>query len=264
MITSFLRPLSVCCAVVCLLASSMEANAELYEIRGYVLGADGDSSMGDEQAVDQYLSEALLPALKRSGVGPVGVFTNSEDDETGIKTVFVVIPYADPAAMGSSRAQVQSDEQYQKDAEEFFKRGNRNKAYQRIESELLVAMACMPEVKVPEGALENDERVFELRIYESANEKLGNLKVDMFNNGEVPIFLDCGITPIFIGQSIVGPYTPNLTYLTMYPDEASRGKAWDAFRVHPDWKVLSRVAKYKGTVSKIHKYVLVPKSYSQM
>lgn len=239
--------------------SPANLQAELYEIRGYVLGENGD-----EAAVDQYLSKALIPALQRQGIGPVGAFTNSENDQTGVKTIFVVIPHDGPESMGRNRQKVQSDEQYQKDAEAFFARGNRNRAYQRISSELLVAMDCMPNAKVPEGTLENNDRVYELRVYESANEKIGNLKVEMFNSGEVPIFLDCGIIPIFIGQAVVGPYTPSLTYLTLYDDEESRLDAWKAFRVHPDWKVLSQVAKYKGTVSKIHKYVLVPKSYSQM
>ena len=125
-------------------------------------------------------------------------------------------------------------------------------------------MDCMKQLKVPDGSLDNQDRVYELRVYESPNERLGNLKVDMFNSGEVPIFLDCGIQPIFIGQAVVGPQTPNLTYLTMYPGEQARGDAWKAFRVHPDWNVLKEVAKYQGTVSRIDKFVLVPKSYSQM
>ena len=88
--------------------------------------------------------------------------------------------------------------------------------------------------------------------------------MNMFNNGEVPIFIDCGIIPIFIGQALVGPFTPNLTYLTVYPSEDARLASWNSFRDHPAWKVLSKVEKYKGTVSKIHKHVLVPKAYSEM
>ena len=61
-------------------------------------------------------------------------------------------------------------------------------------------MDCMPLLKVPKNQLENHDRVFELRVYESANERLGDLKVHMFNNGEVPIFLDCGIQPILSGK----------------------------------------------------------------
>jgi hypothetical protein len=122
----------------------------------------------------------------------------------------------------------------------------------------------MPKLEVNSDSLKNQERVYELRIYESANERLGDLKVEMFNSGEVPIFLDCGIQPIFIGQALVGPFTPSLTYLTVYPSEEKRGQAWQDFRVHPDWQVLKEVEKFKGTVSKIYKYVLSPKSYSGM
>ena len=248
---------AVCC--ICFLTPPSNIKAELYEVRGYILGDNGD-----EESVDEYLSRALIPALKRHGIGPVGAFTNAPNDETGDKTIFVIIPHNDPLAITQNREVIQSDQQYQGDAAAFFARGNRDKSYQRISSELLVAMECWPKVKVPTAVTLNKNRVYELRTYESAHEKLGHLKVDMFNNGEVPIFLDCGITPIFIGQAVVGPYTPNLTYLTMYPSEESRLQAWKSFREHPAWKVLSKVTKYKGTVSKIHKYVLVPKAYSEM
>jgi hypothetical protein len=232
---------------------------EYYEVRSYTLGEHSDVD-----AIDQYLSQALIPALGRQNVGPVGVFTNSENDETGNARVFVVIPYPSADAMPGIKTKIEADKQYQSDAAPYLERDPKNSPYERIESELLVSMDCMPKAKVPAGSLENKDRVYELRIYESPNERLGNLKVDMFNSGEVPIFLDCGIQPIFIGQAVVGPYTPNLSYLTMYPSEPARIAAWKAFRTHPDWLVLKEVAKYAGTVSKIHKYVLVPKSYSQM
>jgi hypothetical protein len=232
---------------------------QYYEVRSYVLGDKGDAA-----AIDEYLSKALLPALGRQSVGPVGVFTNSENDETGSARIFVVIPHDNANSVAEVKSRVEADSDYQAAAKAYLDRGPKESPYQRIESELLIAMDCMPLAKVPAGSLDNKERVFELRIYESPNERLGNLKVEMFNSGEVPIFLDCKIQPIFIGQSVVGPYTPNLTYLTMYSSEAARGESWKAFRVHPDWQVLKKVAKYKGTVSKNHKYVLVPKAYSQM
>jgi hypothetical protein len=247
------------CAVLSASRLSADDSHQYYEVRSYVLG-----EAGDVDAIDQYLSKALLPALGRLGVGPVGVFTNSEVDESGSDRIVVVIPYADANALAETKNKVEADTQYQADAKTYLDRGPKEPPYQRIESELLVSMDCMPQLEVTEGSLADDDRVYELRIYESANERLGNLKVDMFNSGEVPIFLDCGIRPVFIGQAVVGPYTPNLTYLTSYPSEAARNEAWKAFRVHPDWLVLKKVEKYKGTVSKIYKYVLVPKSYSQM
>lgn len=236
-----------------------ESSQQYYEIRNYVLG-----EKGDRDAVNSYLKNALLPALARQNVGPVGVFTNSENDKSNSQRIITVIPYGSADEMLRIKSKINADPKYQNDAKPYLDRGPDAAPYQRIESELLVAMDCMPQLKVPDGSLENAKRVFELRVYESANERLGDLKVDMFNNGEVPIFLDCGIQPIFIGQALIGPSTPNLTYLTLYPSESERKEAWVAFRAHPDWLVLKEVAKYKGTVSKIDKYVLVPADYSQI
>ncbi|MFK8112906.1 MAG: NIPSNAP family protein [Rubripirellula sp.] len=245
----------------CILPSEVRVSAEqYYEVRSYLLGASGDAA-----AIDQYLGEALIPALNRQNVGPVGVFSNAPSDEPeNGRRIIVVIPHSGADGVKAIQSSLQSDPAYQQAAKPYLERGPKEAPHQRIESELLAAMKCMPALKVAPESLANAERVYELRIYESANERLGNLKVDMFDSGEVPIFLDSGIQPVFIGQAVVGPYTPNLSYLTVYPNDAARLEAWKAFRVHPDWQVLKEVAKYKGTVSKIHKYVLSPKPYSQM
>ena len=106
-----------------------DIRAEVYEIRGYIIGDNGD-----EAVVDQYLSNALLPCLKRHGVGPIGAFTNAPSDKTGTKTTFVIIPHTDTLAMVQNRELVQSDQQYLGDAAAFFSHGNRDKSYQRISS----------------------------------------------------------------------------------------------------------------------------------
>ncbi len=243
----------------CAVAQADDAK-QYYEVRSYVLGESGDP-----EAIDDYLQKALLPALKRQDVGPVGVFSNAESDSSrNPRVIVVVIPHSNIDAITKVNANIEADAEYQSDAKVYLDRGPKDSPYQRIQSELLVAMKCWPELKVPDESLSNPERVFELRVYESANERIGHLKVEMFNEGEVPIFLDCDITPIFIGQAVVGQYTPNLTYLTMYGSDEARKASWRQFLQHPDWKVLSGVEKYKGTVSKIHKYVLSPKSFSQM
>ncbi len=233
---------------------------QYYEVRSYLLGESGDAA-----AIDTYLQRALLPALERQKIGPVGVFSNAESDSPkNPRLIVVVIPHSNVDAINAVHAKIEADPGYQSEAKEYLGRGPSESPYQRIQSELLVAMKCWPALKVPEAALANPDRVFELRVYESANERIGHLKVEMFNEGEVPIFLDCNITPIFIGQAVISPHAPSLSYLTMYPSDDARKKSWKQFMTHSDWKVLSGVEKYKGTVSKIHKYVLSPKSYSQM
>jgi hypothetical protein len=117
---------------------------------------------------------------------------------------------------------------------------------------------------VPAQKREGKPRLFEMRVYESPSENFGQLKVEMFNAGEVPIFLDCKIAPVFMGQALIGDLTPNLTYMTVYDNDEQRQTAWKAFSQHADWQVLKAVEKYQGTVSKIHKSDWIPKPYSQL
>lgn len=244
--------------------TNAENTKQLYEVRRYVL-----SDVDNFAAVSNYLSKSLKPALNRAGLSPIGLMTNVNDDgsladKTNKPTLAVIIPINEAETIATLNAKVSNDADYLQSADDYLSTPVKSPLVSRIEGELLVAMDCMPELIVPSGSVENDDRVFELRLYESATEKLGNLKVDMFNNGEVPIFYDCGIIPIFIGQAVVGGQTPSLTYLSVYPNDEARLEAWKQFRVHPDWKVLSKEPKYAGTVSRIDKYILRPLSGSEM
>ncbi len=248
-----------CVAMLFPVSVSADDSHQYYEIRSYLLGDKSDAG-----AMDEYFSKSLIPALGKLGIGPVGAFTNASQDESGSDRVVLMIPYSSADEIVAARERLAADSDYLAAAKDYLSRAPDQAPYERIESELLVSMDCMKRLKVDAASLKNKDRVYEFRIYESANERLGDLKVDMFNNGEVPIFLDSGIQPVFIGQALVGPFTPSLSYLTVYPNEAARGEAWKAFRQHPDWQVLKKVPKYQGTVSKIYKYVLTPKPYSQM
>ena len=256
---NFLRLLLLSIAIPPAMSISTAASPQHYEIRSYVLGDQSDA-----EAIHDYLRGAFLPAMNRLKVGPIGVFHNSSEDQSDSQRIVVVIPYENADEISQCRTSLKQDASYRKSAEAYLNRDPKNPPYLRIESELLSAMDCMPLLKSPKEQTQNDKRVFELRIYESSNERLGDLKVHMFNNGEVPIFLDCGIQPILIGQALIGPFTPNLSYLTVYPNEDARKEAWVAFRAHPDWQILKKKPLYQGTVSKIHKYVLVPADYSQI
>src|SRR6056297_1187444 len=240
-------------------SSEAQENAakEVYEIRQYSLGAAGDG-----EALDTYLSGTLAPALKRAGTGPVGLLAPVANSESSDRFVFITYKSANQVA--EVVAQLDADETYTAGQQAFEAGGPKNPPYSRVSSELLLAMDCMPAAKMPTSIGTPDSRVYELRVYESATEHLGDLKVEMFNAGEVPIFLDCGIEPVFLGQALISRYAPSLSYLTAYPNDAARLKSWDAFRQHPDWKVLAANPRYQGTVSKIYKFVLRPLPGSDM
>ena len=229
-------------------------SAEHYEVRTVDVGAEGD-----ESALDAYYRDALIPALRRAGTGPVGVLEPVDADD---HRLFVVITHDQPDGPTRVKNALAVDEDYQSAAADYLGQKPKEAPFKRISSELLVAMDCWPQVAPPEHEIE--DRVYELRLYESPHEGIGELKVEMFNNGEVPIFLDCGIEPVWMGQAVIGPLMPSLTYLTVYPNDEARQAAWKNFVAHPDWKVLKAEPKYAGTVNRIDKYVLKAKPYSQI
>lgn len=236
-----------------------DASPQYYEIRTYLV----DSADG-EAALDAYLADSLLPALERLEVGPVGVLASAPIDENPDRRLVVVIPLDSPDKLSEIRTRLADDRAYQASSREFRMRGSKNAAYRRIVSELAVAMDGMKTLSVQEGTLDNQDRIYELRTYESPSEGRGELKVEMFNEGELDIFLKCGIQPIFLAQTLVGPQMPSLTYLTVYADDEQRLEAWATFRTHPDWKEMSAMEKYDDTVSAIDKFILKAKPYSQM
>ena len=111
----------------------------------------------------------------------------------------------------------------------------------------------------------HDMRVYELRSYQAATEKLLDLKVEMFNEGgEVKIFQESGFNPLFFGKVISGNTMPNLMYMSTFADKDSQADHWEAFGMHPDWQVLKKMEKYQNTVSKIEKFLLYPTNYSDI
>lgn len=237
-------------------ADHHEEGKQYIEVREYRLKS---SEVTDQ--VDDYLIKALVPALNRLGSVNVGVFRAEEAQEQPIR--MVIIAHKSIADFAAASKKLAADAVYQQQAAGYLQLKKKAVPLVRIRSELLHAFDCWPKLKVP-AISKSDERIFELRVYESSTEHYGNLKVEMFNAGEVPIFLDAGVVPVFMGQAVVGDQLPNLTYMTVYPNQAAKDKAWDNFRNHPDWKVLSKVEKYKGSVSTIHKLNLLPVQGSQL
>lgn len=239
--------------------AALAEGKDILELRTYTL-VDAEA----EAQLDAYLEHALLPALQRQGLGPIGVFDQAGDSPAETIEVMLLIPGKTVAAVTNAELQLAEDGEYLDAARSYLKTPAEKPVIKRIRSELLCSFDCWPQVVVPKQAQAKTPRLFELRIYESATEQLGNLKVEMFNSGEVPIFLDAGIAPVFMGKALIGDKLPNLTYMTVYDDEAARAAAWQKFLEHPDWLILRDVEKFKNTVSRIHKTDWVPKSYSQL
>ncbi len=240
-----------------------EAQAEerqWIELRVYHLRSEAKAEL-----FDRTMRDALLPALKRQGIGPVGVFQASDPGEEGAAEIqrYVVIPYPSSEALANLSDKLASDTTLRSAAADYLAAQKSDPVYTRIESSLLKAFAGMPQLEV-KGKPGEAPRLFELRIYESHSELKGALKVDMFNQGEIDIFREVGLNAVFFGEAVVGKNLPNLTYMLVHQDEESMRQAWQGFLRHPDWERMKAMPRYKDTVSKIIKRMLVPLEYSQI
>src|SRR5438309_3505766 len=66
-----------------------QPSGELYELRTYSLAA------AKQPILDRYLSQALIPTLKRLGIGPVGAFVEQAGQDQRKVYVLIVHPSAE-------------------------------------------------------------------------------------------------------------------------------------------------------------------------
>ena len=139
---------------------SKPKTSELYELRVYSLAA------GKQPILDHYLSKAFLPALKRYGIGPVGVF--AEKAEKDSLKVHVLIVHPSPDTVATLSARLGADDEYRKAGAEYLDAKAKDPVYARIESSLMVPIEGMPKLAKPDTT---KPRLLNLRIYESHNER---------------------------------------------------------------------------------------------
>jgi hypothetical protein len=122
----------------------------------------------------------------------------------------------------------------------------------------------MPQI---ETLLQSAGRIFQLRIYESPSVKTNLKKIEMFNDaGEIKIFREVGLNPVFFGQTLIGSKMPNLTYMLVFKSADDQKAAWGKFGAHPDWKRLKGMAEYsdKEILCGITNLPLIAADYSQV
>ncbi len=182
----------------------------------------------------RYLQRGWLPAASRAGAGPVGLF----NAVIGPQSPFIlsVASYASLAALESANEKLQADKEYQTAFDEY--NSAAELGYIRMESSLLQAFPSMPAMELPPAGENKAAHIFEIRTYESPNEKASDRKVKMFDDAEIAIFRRSGMTPVFFGQSVIGANQPSLTYMLAFDDLAARDKAWSAFGKDPEWQKL--------------------------
>jgi hypothetical protein len=232
---------------------------EFYELRLYTL-RNGPMT----RRFDDFFRNAAIPAMNRAGINTVGVFNVMAGPER--PTMYVLIPHKSAEAFATATDRVRADADYQKAGADFINALATDPSYVRVESSFMVAFDSIPKLELSPLSKEKKPRLFELRIYESHSKRANKKKIEMFNTGEIAIFRRVGITPVFFGETMIGPKMPNLTYLVVYADMPDHDQAWAKFGADPEWQRLRSQPGYADAeiVSSISNVFLRPTAYSQI
>jgi len=233
-------------------------NREFYQLKIY-------SFESDEQVktTDSYLKDAYIPALKQSGISAVGVFKEHVAHDSIIGKTYLLIPFNSMNDFISLESKLSALDIHSSMGSNYVEAAYDNPPYKRIESILMKAFVDMPKMAVPNLKGARKDRVYELRSYESATEKLYKNKVDMFNaGGEVPLFDQLGFNAVFYAEVLSGPKMPNLMYMTTHENQEAQTENWKSFSDSPIWNKLKVRPEYQNNVSHIDKYMLYPTAYS--
>lgn len=235
-----------------------EDGRQYYQLRRYQL------SSAQARGAADYFSNALIPALNRIKIAPVGIFNVT----IGLASPnpYVLMPSPSLETLANVDEHLLADAEYRMAANSFFAANAMQPSFMRIESSLLQAFAKYPRLTLPEAAVAKKERIYELRTYESPNDQDHQLKMEQMQAGESEIFQSVGAWTVFFADTLIGSHLPKLSYMLGYDDLAARERVWAAFAASPAWKALNSQPRYtaENLVSNITNEILTPAPYSQI
>jgi hypothetical protein len=239
-------------------ASAADDGREYYLLRRYQLSSAQARDAGD------YFSNALIPALNRMRIAPVGVLNVT----IGVTSPnpYVLMPCQSLESLAKLDENLLADAEYQTAAKPFFTAAGIQPSFGRVDSSLLQAFPKSPRLTLPDAAAAKKPRIYELRTYESSSDNDHQLKMEQMQAGEGEIFRSVGAWTVFFANTLIGTRLPKLTYMLGFEDLAAREKIWAAFGAAPAWKALSSEPRYafESIVSDITNEILTPAPYSQI
>ena len=234
------------------------ARPQVLELRRYRLRSGALASR-----FAAYAKDALVPALGRAGLAPIGAWNVAMGPDS--PTLHLLLPHPDATAVVTLDARLEADAEYRRAAAGSLALPPVDPPFLSCDSSLHAAVGTMPGIEKPAGPAAGKSRVFELRTYRSATEAASRRKIEMFEaGGELALFRRVGLNTVFFGRDLVGGGLPSLTYMVVFADDAAREKAWAAFREHPEWVRMRDDPRYADTVSSIDSSLLRPTDYSQV
>ena len=231
---------------------------EYYLLRRFTMQSGPQTGL-----TEHFIADALIPALSRHNMGPVGAFAINIGPQS--PTYYVLIPSLFPEDLVLLDFALAQDAEFMRAAEPFWSAPASAPAFGRTDSTLLSAFNGWPRITPPPRTA-GANRVYQLRTYESPSFRDHVRKVEMFHSGEFDIFKAAGFHNVFFGDVLVGARMPCLTYMLSFDDLRELNQHWGSFRDNPEWKKLSADPKFafEPIVSNIDNLILSPLSCSQI
>ena len=207
--------------------------------------------------IDTYLANALIPALNRINIAPIGAFRLDIGPET--PSLCLLLPSTSLDTLVNASAALAQDAAYTKAAEPF----DTGTIFRRIDSQL---MAAFDDFTCPPLASPAPKRIFQLRTYESPTPDAHLRKVEMFQQAEIGLFREAGLHPVFFARNLIGANLPSLTYMLTFKDMAELEANWHTFSSNSAWKKLAGTPGNgdDALIRTITNLILSPKPYSQI
>ena len=228
---------------------------QFYQLRKYTLRTGPQLAL-----TEKFFEQALIPALNRLEISPVGAFKLDVGPDT--PAYYLLLPSSSGDALLTVDLHLAQDAKFLEAAQPFWSAPASAPAFLRVENSILSAFSGWPKLVAPKL----EKRMFQLRTYESASYAAHLKKVQMFNEAEMNIFKRTGLSPVFFGSTLTGTHIPSLTYMLTFPDIETLTRNWGVFGSDPAWKELSRRPEYADSeiVSNISNLYLSPLSCSQI
>lgn len=131
----------------------------------------------------------------------------------------------------------------------------------KVESVFLTNTDYSPAYK---GAMNNSDRVFELRTYTATANNIDNLH-ERFRNHTLNLFKKHGMTNIAYFKPTDEKQKDVLIYLVAHNDTTAAAASWKAFRADPDWVKARAASEVKGggsLTTKVESVYMKPTDYS--
>ena len=246
-------------AVAALGKANQDAQRQFYEVRKYQLRSGTGSKV-----VEEYIAQALIPALNRIDISPVGAFNLDLGSES--PALYLLLPSKDPGALINCGARLLNDKDYLERADAFWNAPESSPTFVRIESSLMQAFEGWPELSLPPKEPSPGKRVFQLRTYESSSMRDHYRKIEMFHSGEFEIFRRTGFAEMFFADVLIGPRLPKLTYMVSVESLGKVDSSWEAFFNDPQWKKLASDPRFnfEHIVNNVSNLVLLRTPFSQI